>query len=102
MKIEQSTGETPPALLAKPLLTEWDTDYWQAFQILSPSRQRGMSGPGAIPLSEIESYFRIYGIDDLEERNQFVLMIRGMDSVWLGHEAKRAERESKAKPKARK
>ncbi len=40
-------------------------------------------GAGAIPLSEIESYFRIFGIDDPFERQDFIEIIGAMDAVYL-------------------
>jgi hypothetical protein len=78
----EERGEVVPALLNKPELDEFLVPYWMAFQALSPSRRIGM-GIGAIPLSEIESYIRIYGIEDQEERENLVYLTGEMDRVFI-------------------
>ena len=82
-KLEER-GEVIPALLNKPELGEFLIPYWIAFRTLSTSRRIGM-GVGAIPLSEIESYIRIYGIGDLEECEDLVYLIGEMDDEFIKH-----------------
>jgi hypothetical protein len=78
----EERGEAVPALQNKPELDEFLIPYWKAFQVLSSSRQIGM-GIGAIPLTEIEAYMRIYGIEDQEEREDMVYLIGEMDRVFI-------------------
>jgi len=80
------------------------TAYWSAFHILSSSRSVGM-GVGAIPLPAYESYFRIMGIDSLEERFEYIKFVGILDSEYLKwngeqHEKERKKSESKSKPKS--
>jgi len=56
--------------------------YWNAFHIMSPSRNTGMS-IGAIPLPAYESYFRIFGIDSLEEQLDHIKYVGVLDSEYL-------------------
>jgi hypothetical protein len=80
--------------------------YWNAFQILSSSRNSGMS-IGAIPLPAYESYFRIFGIDSLEEQLAYLKFVGALDNTylkWQGdeHEKERKKNERKSKSKGRK
>ncbi len=86
LKLEEQ-GENIPALQATPELRGYLIPYWQAFNILSPSRQIGL-GVGAIPLSEIEAYIRLYEITDSEEKEELLYFIREMDGVFLKHHKK--------------
>jgi hypothetical protein len=40
-------------------------------------------GVGYIPLSAYESYFNIFGIDDIEERDEIIRIITKVDSYYL-------------------
>lgn len=81
MRLEEK-GEDIPALRNKPELEDYLRPYWEAFYVLTHSRQVGF-GIGAIPLSEIDAYLRLYGIDDPEERDELVFFIREMDMEFL-------------------
>lgn len=39
--------------------------------------------PGPIPLSEIESYLRMFGVSDRDQANEWVYLIRMMDREFL-------------------
>ena len=80
--------------------------YWNAFQTLTASRNSGMS-IGAIPLPAYESYFRIFGIDSLEEQLTYLKFVGALDLEylkWQGdeHEKNRKKNERKSKSKGRK
>lgn len=77
----------PEALKNRPELNNWVMPCWNAFQLLTASRPLGMGGVGPIPLTEIEAYCRMYQVDDLDEREQLVTMIRALDSVYLVKQA---------------
>ena len=75
--------------------------YWNAFHILSSSRNSGMS-VGAIPLPAYESYFRIFGVDSLEERLEYIKYIGVLDSKfieWQGEKSEKEQKKQKSKQK---
>ena len=77
--------------------------YWMAFHILSSSRTSGMS-IGSIPLPAYESYFRIFGIDSLEERLVYLKFVGTLDSEflsWQGEKSEKEKRKNEAKNKAK-
>jgi hypothetical protein len=67
-------------------------DY-EAFHILSSSRPVGMGGASPIPISEIESYMRIFEITEMHEKKFFIYRIRLIDHLYLEWQA--ASRKSK-------
>ena len=71
-------------------------DY-EAFHVLSSSRPVGMGGASPIPISQIESYMRIFGITELAEKKFFMQRIRLIDHLYL--EWQTATRKSKEGPK---
>ncbi len=83
--IQEQTGETPPALASRPQLSQFEQPYFDAYQTVSASRNWTAAGPAAIPLSEIVAYFDIYEINDPEERDDYIAMIRHLDSVYLAY-----------------
>ena len=68
--------------------------YWSAFHILSPSRSSGMS-VGYIPLPAYESYFRIFGVDSLEEQLNYLKFVGVLDSEYLKWQGEKSEKERK-------
>ena len=79
--------------------------YWMAFHILTSSRSSGM-GVGAIPLPAYESYFRIFGVDSLEEQLNYLKFVGVLDSEylkWQGEKSEETKRknEAKSKPKSK-
>lgn len=60
----------------------------EAFHELKTDRQGGFIY-GPIPWTAIDAYARRYGITDTEEFDDFVLMIRAMDDVYLKAAEKR-------------
>lgn len=68
--------------------------YFDAFYELGTTRQFGM-GIGPIPFTAVAEYFRIYSIDgDFEE---FSLLIRHMDNVFLEIEANESKKSQSKK-----
>jgi hypothetical protein len=67
-------------------------DVRDAFVVLSPSRPFGF-GVGCIPLSEIESFIRLYEVDDID---RFLRLIRVMDTAYVEKINQRNERKNKA------
>lgn len=55
---------------------------WNAFSQLSPDRSAGF-GLGAIPWTAIDRYAQRHGVDDPDEFERFVRLIRLLDRVFL-------------------
>jgi len=68
--------------------------YWNAFHILSPSRSSGMS-VGSIALPAYESYFRIFGVDSLEEQLNYLKFVGVLDSEYLKWQGEKSEENRK-------
>ena len=78
--------------------------YWMAFHILTSSRSSGMS-IGSIPLPAYESYFRIFGIDSLEEQLTYLKFVGALDSeylLWQGEQSEKQKQKNENKPKGQK
>ena len=56
-------------------------------------------GVGPIPLSEMKAYMELFRINDLDERDRFVRMIKALDRVYIKHtnDKLKQERERAAK-----
>lgn len=76
--------------------------YIDAFITLSNGRPLG-EFDGAIPLSDIAAYMDIFGIDDDDEKEEFVSIIRMMDGAYLKERAEvmRRARNSKTQSSSR-
>lgn len=54
---------------------------WEAFNVLSPSRNVGM-GAGAIPLSEVKAYCEMFDVAG-QEKEDLLYLIRALDDEYL-------------------
>jgi len=72
----------PEWITEAPEPPEHQSDVWEAFHILSDSRQSGMS-VGPIPLTEIESFFRMFSINDPDLVHEWLTLIREMDNEFM-------------------
>lgn len=95
-QLEADGHDTTGMLDDEPDLFKDLIQYWQAFHVLSSSRSSGMS-IGAIPLSAYESYFRIFGIDSLEERLNYIKFVGILDNEFLEYQREKDEAEKKKK-----
>jgi hypothetical protein len=82
-QIKKDTGETPQALLNQPKPSRFEQPIFDAFQMLSGSRNWAAGFPASIPLSEILSYFYAFGIYDEDERYEYVIIIQRLDAKYL-------------------
>lgn len=60
--------------------------YWTAFGVLSRRRPLAVGLdvlPLPIPLSELVALLAIRGVDDLEERERYLLLIDALDAEYL-------------------
>ena len=104
-QLEADGHDVSGLLDEEPELFDDLTPYWIAFHTLSSSRSVGM-GIGAIPLPAYESYFRIMGIDSLEEQINYIKFVGVLDDAYLKwngeqHEKERKKSESKNKSKSK-
>lgn len=100
-KLEEEGNDTTGMLDERPELFMDLTVHWDAFHILSSSRNSGMS-VGAIPLPAYESYFRIFGIDSLEEQLEYIKFVGVLDSEflqWQGEKSESDRQKKESKPK---
>lgn len=65
------------------------TVEWEAFWELGTDRAPGPNGSGPIPFTAIDRWADRHGIDDAEEFDRFVALIRALDRVLLDHWAER-------------
>jgi hypothetical protein len=105
-QLEEDGHDTTGMIDDEPELFRDLHTYWNAFQILSASRNSGMS-IGAIPLPAYESYFRIFSVDSLEEQLEYLKFVGALDNTylkWQGdeNEKERKKNERKSKSKGRK
>lgn len=78
---------------SRPRLKNVDLPYYNAFQLLSPSRPfGGMGGRGAIAISEVLAFCELVGIAIREERLKYLLLIQELDQVYLEHAAAEAKK----------
>lgn len=102
-QLEEDGHDTTGILEEEPTLFSDLVPYWNAFHILSSSRSSGMS-VGAIPLPAYESYFRIFGIDSLEEQLNYIKFVGVLDSeflLWQGEKSEQRQKKNKAKNKTK-
>ena len=79
-------GYTAPPELFQDLMFDWS-----AFVILSGSRQVGMGGACAIPVSEIVAYCELIGITDSECRVTLLRRIQILDGEYLKIQAEKSK-----------
>ena len=100
----QIDGNDPGNILPpEPELYQDLHPYWNAFQIMTSSRNSGMS-IGAIPLPAYESYFRIFGVDSLEEQLEYLKFVGTLDNEylsWQGEKSDKEQNKNKSKSKAK-
>lgn len=70
------------AIEEKPEIDDGLLFYWNAYSLLVASRPVGMA-PGAIPLSEMMVFCDLAGIDDSDDRIDFIRIMQAMDAELL-------------------
>lgn len=85
-----------PALQNRPTLTQWVIEYWEAFQILGNSRIPHQGAIGPIPLTEIVAYMDTIYLRDVDERLKMIMMIQGLDRVYMKHVNDKAKRDAES------
>lgn len=90
LKMAERGNKLPAALASRPTITEHAAPYLTAFKRLHSSRMIGANGtPSGIPLSEMESYARMFGFGSLEDRLDLVHYVKICDDAWLTEVNKR-------------
>lgn len=72
---------------------------YEAFNRLATQRHFGETGPQYIRLEAVLAYADLVGIDDREDREDFVFLIEAMDRAYIAELAEKRERESRRKSK---
>lgn len=75
--------------------------YWDAFTTLGTDRSVGMA-EGPIPFSAVDRYARRYGIDDIDDFDVFLRIMRGLDAEYLQFRAEWARQNQKLNEELRK
>lgn len=83
---------------AKPQLFPDLVWIWEGYTMLSSSRQWGMSAPQPISLREMLSYLDFQGIDDLDERSEFIHLCLFLDRRFMADALARSKPGEKGKP----
>lgn len=87
-------GADPKALKNRPLLRQDCTKYKQLFNHCSAGRQANQTGLQALPTSEILMTLIGLGVDDVEEREICLRLIRAQDEVYMDHMRSKMEQAS--------
>jgi len=88
IEVAEAEGDPiPQAVLDAPIPFTGAQKYLDAFWTLSAGRTYHAAGANTLSLSEILAYFQIYGIDDIDERADFIDFLRAMDAAYLKHQA---------------
>lgn len=80
-KVMRDDGRVHPAELTKKALRREDKRYYDAFSVLSASREWSQVGPMPIRISEVESLMNMIGISDPDTRCKYLRLIQGMDGI---------------------
>jgi hypothetical protein len=84
-KAAVTVDDIPPAIRNRPVLTQFQSTYWIAYQELLGSRQIGGSGIADIPYSEKIKWLDENWIEDSDDRQDYLFMINALDSAHLKH-----------------
>ena len=64
--------------------------HWSAFGNLTSDRQMGM-GIGPVAWTAVDRYAERYGVDDPDEYDRFVRLMRAMDMAFLSWHAEKKD-----------
>lgn len=90
---EKAGYPIPEAVKFEPQLDVELLEYLDAFWLLNTSRQNAFS-VGYIPLTEIESFCRMFPVQDVP---MFVLIIRHMDRLYVDFQNEKLKSDSRKK-----
>lgn len=82
-------GEETRAWKERPLLDEYLAQTLENYMLLSSSRINVMGEVGAIPVSEIKAFLDLIGVVDLEDRWEFLMIVKGLDDHYLKDQKRR-------------
>ena len=88
--------EIPESVADKPELNDLQEFFYHAFAELNTCRSFDFGGEGPIPWNRIEEYADRSGLLDLDDREEFRLIMRELDKSYRGHvsEKRKLEREA--------
>lgn len=82
-------GDETRAWKERPLLEEYLAQILENYMLLSSSRINLLGEVGAIPVSEVLAFLDLQGVMDLEERWDFLMIVKGLDNHYLKSQRKR-------------
>lgn len=88
LTVQEQTGQTPPALEARPRLTLVTSQYMEWYQDVSYDRTSSEAGPNPLSTGAIETYRRVF---DIPSRDDFHFYMRSIDNLWLSEARKKLE-----------
>lgn len=86
-------GETLPFMQRRPTLKPELMPFWDAFIVLSNSRQHTGFGPNAISFVDVKSYLELYNIKEDDDIDDYIFFIQLLDGIYLSRKAVEASRE---------
>ena len=89
--VAKRTGKIPQALLDAPELSDHLASFWDAFITLSRKRFNSGYAISGIPTSEITAWMNEMGIEEAEDRVDFMDTINRMDAVFMAICNRKAE-----------
>lgn len=81
-EIAKSTGELPPALRDRPLISEAEHFYISSFYELNEYRGVGETFQ-PLTLTDVTSYMGIYNDFTVEDKTRFVRVIKKLDQAYV-------------------
>ena len=80
MLIAEEQGVTPKALIERPEILPASQFYLSAYQDLQHDRPVGMA-LGSIPWSSIVAWGKFHGVDDPDDIDELITIIRAIESA---------------------
>jgi hypothetical protein len=91
LQLQEELGRPLRVLQEMPILLRHMIPVWEAFHLLSASRQVTMGGSLPIPFRDIIEYCIWDGINTKDGQRRYLRFIREMDSVYLSHANEKPE-----------
>jgi len=82
-KLAVTEEEIPKSLRNRPVLDQFESPYWFAYQELAGSRQFTPGGAADIPYTQKVAWLDENGIDDQDDRNDYMQIITAIDASYL-------------------
>lgn len=95
LRTRAESGLNTPALEAMPDLNEYLSGFLSAFLTLNRARTTGGMSANPLLMTDIEAYCRLKGIDNPEEREEFLSYMQTMDDEFLAFQQRKGQDSAK-------